>query len=912
MSRKKSHRKKMSRKKSHRKKMSRKRGLRGGSLLSNPMGGDEPLPMPPPMSLPEFHKKGDNHVTVTSVKTERDYYYIEDFGLAEKGENQYERQQGQFLIDRRRRQDLFKENYPMYETLYSKRELIISWEEFSKLFTDQRLNWEVHETPSDESIIESRRKVLNLANPIYYLSADNPYGVKKHAPDSTEYARDQLLLRARLCQVALRFTTEEISRFDNANVPVPESSMQARSEFLSDFYREVSFPLRFNDVWEEEGLILRAPTITTSGRLRTTHVISRNIRGTVDGKQGTYTFTSRRLYTAIKKVQGKQVELSMETFCNTMNQAKVKILGKDEYNNIRLEMSNFIFNISRDDILNLVKKCRALLIIWMNSLSAESAGEPDAKKLFLDRGAETLEAITDMLDQGLLERAADFILRRNKSDKSDKSDEEQILVKAITMLNMAGFMIEVVNTLHDPFEDAEGEWEQVDPLNPLSPMARSVDIADRDADGVEDERVTEWRAASAPEKDLSATEEDKPEVGEWLVRIADRIGRVGKVVVSGYRRVKDIGFTSYTFMEEWIWWTCVEPVVKKIGIYPFMLACRQQFLRDGMDKYKSTGDGIDIQGLKRVLGSTGQVNQDWNPIDRGWDVFFAVRDEFKKLVEMRNTWQQDTKISYLGIMVSVALNKGKADAQAIDLWNTLCSTMSGCEISGEYRLQRKMVKKIKIANALVDCIDDPELCSDALSHLSMTRRLDVSKFNLLLNGLLEAKREPTTMTSFLADMTDEARKTGNDVQERLKRLYTGNPASDEIILRRFYVKASSLIAENVGFSPAVANYNRLQINQGDVINVISHELDDNTDTWLGWIANPEKTQDEDKRGEKEIGWFVKDDGIVPWSDHLVPPGLTDDEAPPQSSLVEDLTVEQADGIIGTAGAELAAAPGDTS
>jgi hypothetical protein len=198
----------------------------------------------------------------------------------------------------------------------------------------------------------------------------------------------------------------------------------------------------------------------------------------------------------------------------------------------------------------------------------------------------------------------------------------------------------------------------------------------------------------------------------------------------------------------------------------------------------------------------------------------------------------------------------------------------------------------------------------------MSRRLDVSKFNLLLNGLLEAKREPTTMTSFLADMTDEARKTSDDVQERFKRLYTGNTASDEIILRRFYVKAASLIAENATYSPAVGSYNRLKINQGDVINVISHELDDDTDTWLGWIANPEKTQDEDKRGEKEIGWFVKDDGIVPWSDHLVPPGLTDDEAPPQSSLVEESTVEQADGIIGTAaagaGAELAAAPGDTS
>ena len=916
--RKKLSRKKMSRKKSYRKKMSRKRGLRGGSGNGTE---DTTAPYPPPVSSGigrdlSIHPGGDNHVTVTYVKTkDGDYYYIEDFGLA-KGSDESDETKKPTHISLRT--ELRKDDYVMYETLYSNRELIISWEEFSELFKDQLSIWEAHKAPSDESIIESRRNVLDRANPAYYLSASNPRR-KQHQSLSDGDIRERARIRSQDDKNALRSTKAEILLFRTAD---SSGSTETRSQFLSDFYKKVSFPLRFNPLLEEEELILKEPMIITKGKEHRC-VISRNIRGT----PGTYIFIKLR---AEKGEQGHkkwtidgQVEQSMETFCNSGDlsgdlssdlSVKVEMLGKNEDGTIRLELSNFIFDVKAEEIINLVQKCRALLIIWMNSLS----GESEAERLFLSKSKRDLQAITEMLDMGLINRRETAILTQADKEAADAEEIAQ-MGRAITMLNMAGFMIEVVNTLHDPFSDAMGEWVPQDPENPNSAMIRrttaqgggagagegagagagagaeaeagagagagagaeaivSPGVLEAYADSSVAEEGGAGEAGEAGEAGGEVVEEDKPNMGEWLYRLAERGANratvLGGVVLSAGRAAKDIAFTSYTFTEEWVWYTCIEPVVKKIGIYPFMLACRQMFLRDGMDKYKSTGDGIDIAGLKRVLGSVDQINQSWNPIATGTALFFSARDEFKKLVQMRNEWGQNTKISYLGIAVAVALNKGRADAQAVELWNTLCSTMSGCELSGEYPVQRNMVKKIRIANALVDCINEPKLCASALSHLAMTRRLDYRGYYSLLNGLLVADRTPTTVASFLADMAGETGKRTDELRRKLKSVYSGESELGKILLRRYVLDDPSYLAQNAAQLAATeGGHNRLTISKGDVINVISESVEDNADTLLGWVGDRSKSMDEDERGDKPIGWFIKNDTVAA-SDHL---GQTDPE-----------------------------------
>jgi hypothetical protein len=329
------------------------------------------------------------------------------------------------------------------------------------------------------------------------------------------------------------------------------------------------------------------------------------------------------------------------------------------------------------------------------------------------------------------------------------------------------------------------------------------------------------------------------------------------MAMTGYKTGKDFAHTGAAFAEEWIWYSCIEPVVKKVGISQYLLGCRQMFLRDGMDKYKSKGDGIDVLGLKKLLGAIGAMNEEWSPISTASNLFFRVRDEFTR---MKQTWEDfmtHTPLSYFGIAVSVAMNNGRADVQAVELWNVLCGTMSGCELSGDYPQTRNMINKIRVANALEACMNDLDLCGAALSHLSMTHRLDYTKLNELVEGIMRAEKKRSSVTEYASMIAEGTAGAAQEFKGKMMEIISGNFDAEKIITRYIalqdYAEYSALEALPDWTRQAITHdggYAQLTFKKDDVINVISDDFQGDTDYCLGWVGDREKRMCDEKRNQE--------------------------------------------------------------
>jgi hypothetical protein len=780
-----------------------------------------------------------------------------------------------------------------------KRELITSWSTFRQGLKDEieHQQGELKGKVITDEKIKAQREMLKVA----VAQDKSQMGDETKREMGAETAEERASVRGE-AKLVTQSERDAFAAISEDRRGVGRSKVDSRLEFLRDFYSTVGY----EDFFEEE-IILKVPAIKSTDAVTHTF-ITRNLLGEdeVGDAVGTYifeirTFKDRRseyyAYPYLKYAEHIPLEIVPES--GQMRVVKTAVIRSgaaldspqvgelqrgdvidvletrqvstaDGTSMVRvrcaagwtsvtadLEMiyevdfGQYRLEFSRAEVLKLLGKCQALLSIWILS-----------------------EMITDTVAAPSLQK-----LNRLYKDlkNSDLDAQAQTVQDALNVLRDCGFLIELLNTLCDPYGDVQGEWVSDNEYDPEAKLTfkseeelsgeggTSEKAAQLVSEGALSEKGGTDKPAPAAAKLVGAglasmlcfVAQAIANSPEWPRSVNEVIRKVpGKVtsLVQGGKEIAgwaiDRVLTAATLAQLMFWHSFIWRIASKLGLLNFFRECNKMVLRNGLNDFRTTGQGLTLITIRRVLSGIQGMN---TIIQTQVDLVVSawhLRDLWQRVVAWwENYAGLPDRLGYAKIALTVAMNGGEAEPDANDLWNQLCATLSGCEIDESLPLLRKLTQRREVANSLVACMEDINVCTDALSYLNMQGRLDWDKLVLLMDTLQKSKVQATPYETFKKQLGLES--------EQIQIEYTGTRAENlpesHKVLGRAHVLQDWARAE----AEWEAGSTVLTLHDGDIINITAFSHQENESWWKGWVEKERSTgllRDIKYNGET-IGFF---------------------------------------------------------
>jgi hypothetical protein len=725
-----------------------------------------------------------------------------------------------------------------------KRELITSWSTFRQGLKDEIEHQQGElkgKVITDENIDAVRTMLKESA------------GIDKSQMDIDTRKETAKLLSteakvAKLVTQSERDAFAAISEDPKQVLGLSRSKVQLRLEFLRDFYSTV----KYEDFFEEE-IILKVPAIKSTDA-ETHSIITRNLLGTDDVGEavGTYIFElhifkdSRSEYYEYPYLEyAGRIPLEIVAESVEVSAEMAWLTHDDIY--FEVDFGHYRIRFSFDEVLKLLGKCRALLSIWI--LSGDITATVAAPSL------QTINRLYEDLKDSARQRQLSAVDRQNK------------VQEALNELRNCGFLIELFNTFCDPYGDVLGEWvsdNEYDPEAKLTFKSEEGGTSEKAAQlvGVAGAHVV-VTAASGLASMLCFVAQAIANSPEWPSSVNQVIRKVpGKVtsLVQGGKEIAgwaiDRVWTAATLTTDMLWHSFIWRIASKLGLLNFFRECNKMVLRNGLNDFRTTGQGLTLITIRRVLSGI----QGMNTIIQTQVAFVTCAWHLKDLWNRVVAWWENyaglpDRLGYAKIALTVAMNGGEAEPDANDLWNQLCATLSGCEIDESLPLLRKLTQRREVANSLVACMEDINVCTDALSYLNMQGRLDWDKLVLLMDTLQKSKVQATPYETFKKQLGLES--------EKIQIEYTGTraenlPESHKVLGRALVLQDFEQASEP---EMVDAGSTFLTLHAGDIINITALSDQENENWWKGWVEQ-ERSMGllrEIKYNGETIGFFPAED-----------------------------------------------------